>query len=317
MRTQNLLFLNQYLSDFHCTLSFRRCLRSHFLFREKIKSVFNEHQLFSLMPPAMRTKIVEHINRKSMNRLPLLCKLENTSKGAFSVILPKLNPYCFRTGDVVLHPMLGTQREMFFVHDGEVAASSWTPLGAKIKSKERLSQARASGGYKSRRRKKNSKKSSNSILDRMKEKNSQESCEEAGAGAGGGGSIEGGIVDGSIISEKLKSTEIIENTLEKKFYGVGSYFGECLILIPDERSFQLEVEVVATRLAEVFGFTRPQFLELQKHYPELGHQLQKSLKGGFENSIDKWVDITPAMRSQELIHEIWPDTIVDLDDDWQ
>jgi hypothetical protein len=111
----------QYLDDFRCTLSFRRCMRSHFLFREKVKSVLDENELLGLMPPEMRFEVIEFINGDSMKSFPLLAGLEAQMRGAylvkenmylyrnkispyiysyilgaFSVILPKLNPYCFR-----------------------------------------------------------------------------------------------------------------------------------------------------------------------------------------------------------------------------
>lgn len=269
-------------------------MRSHFLFREKVKSVFDENQLLALMPPAVRFEVIDHINGRSMRNFPVLVGLENQMRGVsycprliclcfifirallgcFSVILPKLNPYCYRAvstsflnipchlvlmsfsnlfyqGDVVFHPMLGTHREMMFVQTGEVSSHKWRPVMSKKKS--------------------------------------------FSAAAGGGGLLDG---NGAAFMTTNKDSQ--------KYFGVGSYCGEALMLIPDHVPFQLQVEVIATSTSEVFGLTRPNFQLLESHYPSLTDKLKEALRVSFESSME-WVNITSSVSTKETVmEEIWP-----------
>jgi len=125
MRRQNLQYLNQYLNEARNTFGFRCCLRQHFLFRQKVQSVFSEQQLFAAMHPELRVEVMGIVHGTGMiPRLPELCAVEADLRGAFTVVLPRLRPYCYSNDDVVLHPMLGAHREMFFLTSGTIAVET-------------------------------------------------------------------------------------------------------------------------------------------------------------------------------------------------
>lgn len=117
------------------------------------------------------------------------------------------------------------------------------------------------------------------------------------AAAGGGGLLDG----------NGDSFDNGSDTGGRKYFGVGSYCGEALMLIPDEVPFQLQVEVIATSTSEVFGMTRPNFQLLESHYPSLTASLKEELKPSFESSME-WVAITSSVFSKgSVIKAIWPE----------
>jgi hypothetical protein len=117
--------LNLLLREWRCTVFFRRCLRFQFLFQQQVKSVFNESALLGDMPPDLRILATTSIHgRKIIPKVPALCALEAYMRGAFTLLLPRLRPYCFSKGNVVFHPALGTHREMFFLTTGAVTCAT-------------------------------------------------------------------------------------------------------------------------------------------------------------------------------------------------
>lgn len=137
MRRQHLQYLNQYLNEARNTFGFRCCLRQHFLFRQKVQSVFSEQQLFAAMHPELRVEVMGIVHGTGIiPRLPELCAVEADLRGALTVVLPRLRPYCYSIDDVVLHPMLGAHREMFFLTSGTIAVETCMDEVSKKRRKE-------------------------------------------------------------------------------------------------------------------------------------------------------------------------------------
>jgi uncharacterized membrane protein YgcG len=138
MRRQNLQYLNQYLNEAQNTFGFRRCLRLHLLFRQKVQSVFSEQALFAQMHPELRGLVMGVVHGQvAIPRLPELCAVEADLRGTLTVVLPRLRPYCYSIDDAVLHPMLGAHREMFFLTSGTVAVETFVDVASGKRRKKR------------------------------------------------------------------------------------------------------------------------------------------------------------------------------------
>jgi hypothetical protein len=124
MKRQNMVVLNSLMTEFRCTFAFRKAVRLQYLFQQQIKSVFDESRLLSELPPDLRIQTVAFIHaRLIVPKVPVLCALEAEMRGAFTLLLPRLRPYCFSRGNTLYHPALGTHREMYFLTSGAVTCS--------------------------------------------------------------------------------------------------------------------------------------------------------------------------------------------------
>jgi len=123
MRKESLHKLNLLMEEMRSSFSFRRAVRIHFMFRQKVTSVFSEADLLMKMSPDLRILTTMSIHGKHIiPKVPALHTLEADMRGAFTLLLPRLKPYNFSAGSAIFHPMLGTHREMFFLTSGTVTA---------------------------------------------------------------------------------------------------------------------------------------------------------------------------------------------------
>ena len=60
-----------------------------------------------IVPQIIFKQVTMAIHGSRVKRLPVICRLEAEWRGAFSVLLPKLKPYCFSRNDAIYHPLLG------------------------------------------------------------------------------------------------------------------------------------------------------------------------------------------------------------------
>jgi hypothetical protein len=283
MRRQNMQFLNQYLTDFQSTLSFRRCLRLHSLFRLKIESVFNESDLLAAMPPDLRQQTNLFIHGPELLSLPSLCLLEAHARGAFTVLLPLLRPYCFSNGDAVIHPMLGTQRECFFVSKGTLTCTPYVHAAAHTSSGKRHSRQWDAPVPPPLLASRNDPVRESGIERSLEEqeKNKNKNVSES---SGGDGSAEEGWMHR---------------------YRAGDVVGEVPMLLPDGMNFTLKVEVrAASSIVHAFGLQRLDYATLSAQFPDLATVLAGCLGEAFEANFRDWVNITsPKDWSYEDIVE--------------
>ena len=286
MRRQNMQFLNQYLTDFQSTLSFRRSLRLHSLFRLKIESVFNESDLLAAMPPDLRQQTNLFIHGPELLSLPSLCLLEAHARGAFTVLLPLLRPYCFSNGDAVIHPMLGTQRECFFVSKGTLTCTPYVHAAApSSSSKQRQWDAPVPPPLLASRN------------DPVRESGIERSLEEQEKNKGQNVSKNSG--DG----DRGGARDAEEGWVRR--YRAGDVVGEVPMLLPDGMNFTLKVEVrAASSIVHAFGLQRLDYATLSAQFPDLATVLAGCLGEAFEANFTDWVNITsPKDWSYEDIVE--------------
>eukprot|EP00614_Pseudopedinella_elastica_P006509 CAMPEP_0172586460 /NCGR_PEP_ID=MMETSP1068-20121228/5838_1 /TAXON_ID=35684 /ORGANISM="Pseudopedinella elastica, Strain CCMP716" /LENGTH=396 /DNA_ID=CAMNT_0013381281 /DNA_START=16 /DNA_END=1206 /DNA_ORIENTATION=+ len=278
IRKQNLLYLNHYLRDFTCTLPFRRSLRLHYLFRQRIRSVFDETSLLNQMPPDLRVIVFEYINGKYREAIPLLSLLEAQTRGAFALIMPRLRPFCFSKGDAVFHPMLGVSREIFFIEQGRIDVRTFRSDKASLETLETSPKRTAT------------KRMTSGDLDAKGFSESKfESTDESA-------DFEGGY--------RLHNEDVASR------HGRGDFLGEVPLLIPDSVQFELKVEVRAAEpQTQVFSLSRQDYCALQGTFPQITKQLDILLQGAFEANFQQWVQITSkdfdyeSMIRQDLCFE--------------
>ena len=62
----------------------------------QVKSVFDETDILLQLAPDLRISILAAIHGPvTLLRLPAICSLEASQRGAVSLIMPRLRPYCF------------------------------------------------------------------------------------------------------------------------------------------------------------------------------------------------------------------------------
>jgi len=121
MKRENMVVLNLFMTEFRCTFSFRRAVRMHYIFQQRMKGVFDDAKLLGELPPDLRIQAVAFIHaRQIVPKVPLLCALEADMRGVFTLLLPRLRPYNFSRGNALFHPATGANRELYFLTSGAV-----------------------------------------------------------------------------------------------------------------------------------------------------------------------------------------------------